>query len=206
MLSAVTSAGGRSRSTPVGAGECLFRWMWMTSGRARTLWCAWLLALTCTACGSDRKQLESPAIVLESEKRASSDLTKEVRGVPCTRNQDCESFFCDRTVCAEPLTKGSFGDTCEPPPPLARKTENRTDLPPTWYRSFWPENSCGGYLCIDHLCRSCQSDAECQKYVGPSTCGKFGDWPGKQCGRRVDIGSDQSATPPPTTSPYPKDP
>jgi hypothetical protein len=176
----------------------LSRWRRMNSGQSRTLWCARLFALTCMACGSDRRQPELPA---------RSELTEEVRGVPCTQNEDCETFFCDRTVCAEGLTKASFGDTCgeqvlrrpAPPPP--------PEIPPEvhslWYRSFAPENECGGYICIDHLCRSCQFDAECQKYYLGPTCAKFDDWPGKQCGQLVGPEPHQPAVlPADTTDPY----
>jgi hypothetical protein len=129
-----------------------------------------------------------------------------MHGVPCTKDEDCESGFCDRVVCAEIVKKGNYAVPCEPPTPVLQPPEPHPDMPATWYRSYWPEKTCGGYLCIDNRCRSCRSDAECATQLLWPNCDKFDDWPGNQCGERIDKGPDQSASPPPTTSPYPKEP
>jgi hypothetical protein len=158
--------------------------------------CTGLLALTWIACSSEPRPPQSPA---------PSGRTEEVRGEPCTQDGDCASQFCDRGACAEPGTKGNYGAPCEPPAPIVRPPPPRPDMPATWYRSSWPENKCGGYVCIDKRCRSCQAETECT-WGGP-ICDKFDDWPGKQCGRHVDPDPEGPLAPPPTEpAPYPRAP
>ena len=136
--------------------------------------CAWLLALTWTACSSEPRRPQSPAPAPEPP--------EEMRGEPCTYDGDCTTEFCDRGFCADAdETKGHYGWACESnmTPPIAHV------------------NPCGGYLCIDQRCRSCQSDGECRKYRKGPTCAKPGDWPGKGCGDYSRTGPAEPATPPP---------
>jgi len=148
------------------------------------LWLVWsctgLLAFTWMACSSEPRQPQNPA--------TASKATEEVSGEPCTYDADCASWFCDRGFCAEAdETKGHYGWACESEPSVPVRQVN----------------PCGGYLCIDQRCRSCQSDAECRKYQKGPTCAKPGDWPGKGCGDYSHAVSERAAPPPPPPSELP---
>jgi len=162
----------------------------VTSGALWLVWlCVGLLALTWMACSSEPRQPQNPA--------TPARVAEEIRGEPCAHDGDCASQFCDRGVCAEPGTKGNYGEPCEPPAPIVLTPPPRPDMPSTWYRSRWSENKCGGYLCVDKRCRSCQSDAECNHQSTGMTCSSRGDWPGKGCGDYSHAEPTEPAAPPP---------
>jgi hypothetical protein len=145
----------------------------MNAGKNRPLWCATLLALTCTTCGSEQRQPE--------ELPPPPEVAEEVHGEPCVYDADCASSFCDSGYCAEVGAKGHHGWECD-----------KENVPP-----IRQVDRCGRYLCIDHRCRSCQSDAQCEKYWKGPTCAKRGDWPGKGCGMNFDPGPPAAPPPPP---------
>lgn len=98
---------------------------------------------------------------------------------PCTKDEECLPGFCDRTTCAMP-GRGFYGrENCkpeepEPPPP---------PLPPGMKRGApSAATDCGAYHCIDHRCRSCLSDAECEPGLG-LVCVPRGEFPGRACER-----------------------
>jgi hypothetical protein len=102
-------------------------------------------------------------------------------GKACSADAQCQSGFCDRGTCARRVSWRLYGTPCVPV------------APGTPLREI-PEEACRAYLCMDGLCRSCQSDSECTRWqpapgVEPSdeplTCTKFLDWPGKQCGKVI---------------------
>jgi hypothetical protein len=82
-------------------------------------------------------------------------------GEPCAGDAHCLSGFCDRGRCAEIGQKGNYGVECEHGP----------NAP-----------GCDGYVCDSHRCRSCQSDADCERRraEGPK-CMSVAGWPGKRC-------------------------
>ena len=116
--------------------------------------------------------------ILVPEPIPDASLAAEAPGVPprlCTRDGECLPGFCDRTTCAMP-GRGLFGrEDCEPeapePPP--------PPLPPGMKRGA-PSDAryCGEYHCIDHRCRSCLNDAECEPGL---KCVLRGDFPGRAC-------------------------
>lgn len=68
----------------------------------------------------------------------------------CVRDADCSSGFCDRGSCA-------YVDGAE----CHSSTENRAQ----------GDQPCmDGYLCVDHRCRSCTSNAECKAFFGSGAC------------------------------------
>jgi hypothetical protein len=97
-------------------------------------------------------------------------------GGACGRDADCRSGLCDRGICADERDFGvwNYGLQCEPgyaPHPL----EDRR----------FPVNMdpCGGYVCVDRRCRSCQSDAECQTGSSDYKCLHYDELPGSmRCG------------------------
>jgi hypothetical protein len=92
-------------------------------------------------------------------------------GEPCTLDVQCLSGFCDRGRCAEIGQKGNYGLECESG--IIRSIDSD---PPRRSRS------CDGYICDSHRCRSCQSDADCDRWKaeGPK-CMSVAGWPGKRC-------------------------
>ena len=85
-------------------------------------------------------------------------------GEACTHDAGCQSGFCDRGHCDEP--DALYGKRCAPPAPDAPSVAKL------------PEQLCHGYLCLDGMCRSCQSDAECQSAFGTGKCTVVADAPG----------------------------
>src|ERR1051325_8339120 len=81
-------------------------------------------------------------------------------GGACERDTDCRSGFCDRDVCNDVFEGRVRGGECEP--------ESAVDGP----REVRLDRGCGGYLCMDGRCRSCQSDVECQAYFGDARCSR----------------------------------
>lgn len=126
--------------------------------------------------------------------------TRVAKGEGCVRDEDCRSNFCDRGLCAEIGEKGNYGRECTAmvlgsDPPLResyvseRGADGRLSIPGP--KAGWrpPENSCGGYPCLDERCRSCQSDSECQGWLSGPRCASVEGFPGKRCGGIVDAGS-----------------
>lgn len=100
-------------------------------------------------------------------------------GGACAKDADCDSEFCDLGICADrhKMKIWSYGIHCELGPPHAPENlDVRTKA----------TDPCGGLLCIDHRCRSCTSDAECQSGSSDSTCLSYPDFPGKRCGNPSD--------------------
>jgi hypothetical protein len=88
-------------------------------------------------------------------------ITNEKRlpaGAICARDTDCRSGFCDRDVCANLFPERSRGGECDRAPFISNSKGERVD------------RACGRYLCLDHRCRSCTSDAECESYLGGGKC------------------------------------
>jgi hypothetical protein len=97
------------------------------------------------------------------------------RGVACVRDCDCLSSFCDRGTCADSadLGAGNYGrGPCKPTTPSGLVPGLRSSIEPDF---------CGGYVCVEQRCRSCQSDAECREGSSESRCLSFRGSPGKQC-------------------------
>jgi hypothetical protein len=97
------------------------------------------------------------------------------RGLACARDCDCISSFCDHGICADsPIPgAGNYGrGPCKPGTPPGLAPGMSTILP----------EFCGGYVCVDQRCRSCQSDAECQERSSECRCLSVHGLPGKQCG------------------------
>lgn len=101
--------------------------------------------------------------------------------ISCGSDAACESGFCDRGLCAKPGPNLTYGAQCDPTPPGGY-------------------DRCGGYLCIEHRCRSCTQDAECKEGSPVSTCNDYADEPGRSCGRKIEPGPPQ---PPPPEFPLP---
>jgi hypothetical protein len=99
-------------------------------------------------------------------------------GTACLRDCDCRSGFCDRGTCADSADIGvwDYGNGwCEPGPAIAPSdvivgSQGSDAL------------SCIGYVCVDHRCRSCVSDEECQLGSRPYMCLPLYGLPGKRCG------------------------
>lgn len=85
-------------------------------------------------------------------------------GESCAHDPDCKSGFCDRGKCNDPDSR--YGHRCAPLPPNADPVLKL------------PESICLGYLCMDGLCRSCLSDAECHSFLGAGKCTLVADAPG----------------------------
>ncbi|MFS8065723.1 MAG: hypothetical protein ACMG6S_05045 [Byssovorax sp.] len=83
-------------------------------------------------------------------------------------------MFCDRKLCAGigQLGNKNYGEACVPSPPQP---------PPKDLRVAPLGEECEGYLCVDGRCRSCQSDAECQKGSSDLVCLEFDNWNGRVC-------------------------
>jgi hypothetical protein len=98
-------------------------------------------------------------------------------GKACLRDCDCMSAFCDRGACADSADLGAWNygqGQCQPGPPHAPADNILT----------WPAwDMCGGYICVEGRCRSCQSDAECQEGSTEYRCLPLYGLPGKRCGR-----------------------
>lgn len=145
-------------------------------------------------------------------------------GEACSLDTDCRSIFCDRGICGDPYGKGNFGRECVPgPSPPTEMPDPRDPHYPGMEIHMTPygQNVCTGYLCMDGRCRSCTSDAECQREgSGGPRCLEYPNWWGKRCGtieevRALTFGIGQSpqlplpapALPPsapPSSSPPPK--
>jgi hypothetical protein len=98
-------------------------------------------------------------------------------GKACVRDCDCRSGFCDRGTCADSKDIGAWyygKGWCYPGPPHAP-----IDVE---VGSQANNDDCEGYLCVDHRCRSCVSDAECQAGRKEYKCLRLYDLPGKRCG------------------------
>jgi hypothetical protein len=80
-------------------------------------------------------------------------------GGACVRDGDCRSLFCDRGVCTELYGPGNYGHTCDP-------AEYQGTLEQIRKRASEPDG-CGGHICRQDRCRSCQSDADCAHAVPP---------------------------------------
>jgi hypothetical protein len=100
-------------------------------------------------------------------------------GSACARDCDCRSGFCDRGACAD-IGESLLGNWCEPHAPAARVDMIITSQPQSALR-------CQGYVCSEHRCRSCISDAECHveshEYSREYKCLPRDGEPGKRCGR-----------------------
>jgi hypothetical protein len=137
--------------------------------------------------------------------------TRLAKGESCVRDGDCLSGFCDRGTCAEIGERGNYGRECTAmilsSEPLLRESyvserdaEGHLSIPGP--KAGWrpPENSCGGYPCLDERCRSCQSDSECQGWFSGPRCVSADGFPGKRCGGSAGAGS-PGASPAPTPTP-----
>lgn len=94
----------------------------------------------------------------------------------CKRDADCQSGLCDRGLCADERDFGDwkYGLRCEP-----------TYAPHPLEDTRFPGNMdpCGGYVCVDGRCRSCESDAECQTGRPEYRCFSYHSLPGSgRCG------------------------
>lgn len=78
---------------------------------------------------------------------------------PCASDADCGSGqFCDRgTVCIAPVGGGQLGNDC---------TSIGDGI----------HSPCGSYVCVDEVCRSCVSDAECSVGESCLDIGEYGKW------------------------------
>jgi hypothetical protein len=93
-------------------------------------------------------------------------------GLGCARDCDCWSSFCDRGVCADSSASvdspaGNYGRG-----PCKGGSHFEMAIHPDF---------CGGYVCIEQRCRSCQSDADCRDGSFAPRCLSFPGLPGKQC-------------------------
>jgi len=100
--------------------------------------------------------------------------TRLPNNAECTEDAECQSLLCDRRTCAviNSIGRHNYGEVCVSRPPQP---------PPKDLRVAPPGGKCEGYLCVDERCRSCQSDAECQKGSSDLVCLEFSDWAGKVC-------------------------
>jgi len=117
-------------------------------------------------------------------------------GSACKADDQCESGLCDRDVCtdiARPLGL-NFGKSCEPIPPFEQRK------PKYDYRR---DQQCGGYICLDGLCRSCESDAECTYWMGGGKCEHNIGLPGKSCWGLRPLSPDSPYRNPPVLPPDP---
>jgi hypothetical protein len=147
------------------------------------------LVLGSVNCSGRQTDIQGTNGVTEDKRTRSGDR--------CVLDADCASAFCDRGICADTLGKGSYGAACEPIPPHSEQHEPPPQ--PGEVRNSRNVHVCGGYLCIDRRCRSCQSESECP--LAGSTCANFDGWPGKQCGRKIDAGPPAAPPPPPMGPP-----
>jgi hypothetical protein len=95
--------------------------------------------------------------------------SKNVPDRECTNDNECGDGFCDRGKCAPIWTwTHIYGQRCDALqlyhpryacPAFGSPMVPRCDLMPTSTR-------CGGYLCLDDRCRSCESNDECEKLTG----------------------------------------
>jgi hypothetical protein len=91
-------------------------------------------------------------------------------GAGCVADSDCDSGFCDRTVCATEQIDLAFGKACQPGlRPVDGIRESKLYV-------------CGPYLCVDARCRSCNDDQECMKDLGAPRCQPVQGRPGRRCG------------------------
>lgn len=131
------------------------------------------------------------------------ETTRRPPGTECSADAECRSLLCDRGICAEirQLGLGTYGDDCA-------STIN-AGMPPA---------KCEGYICMAERCRSCQSDAECEKDSSGLKCLSVSNWPGKVCitpsaaqqqaphqivsipGRHIRVASPPPTAPPPSPS------
>ena len=163
------------------------------------------LALTWVSCSGEQSGSHSQGAVasIPGDKRLEPDQA-------CSRDVECRLGFCDRGICVALYGKGGYGGACEPLPP--REPRKPQPPPPSGEIRMrtGPEDTCGGYICIDRRCRSCQSDSECQSQLSDMVCGIFYDSPGKICGRVADLNRSLvplvPATPPSSTTPPPPPP
>jgi hypothetical protein len=100
--------------------------------------------------------------------------TRRAEGLACAQDADCQSLFCDRGTCANPYYDQfwRYSGACIPGPPPHPAEDLR-----------FPANGdmCSGYVCVDHRCRSCASDAECQAGSSDYKCLPQAELPGKRC-------------------------
>jgi hypothetical protein len=82
-------------------------------------------------------------------------------GGGCIRDGDCQSLFCDRGVCVELYRIGNYGRSCDPAEYQGTHEEIR--------KRSSAEDGCGGFICRDHRCRPCQTDADCPHGL-PAKC------------------------------------
>src|SRR5262245_23985921 len=82
------------------------------------------------------------------------------------------ALFCDRNVCVELNGPGNYGRECTsiPGSTLAERRERAV-----------ADDGCGGYLCLDGRCRSCQTDTECGDELGSPKCVRWDRWPYAVC-------------------------
>jgi hypothetical protein len=91
--------------------------------------------------------------------------SKSVPDRVCTNDNECGDGFCDRGKCA-PIWSWThiYGQKCDALrlyhpstcPAFGSPLVPRCDMMPL----------CGGYLCLDGRCRSCESDNECIELIG----------------------------------------
>jgi len=166
----------------------------------RTIPCglAGLLVLLGIACSSEQSDVEHPRTAPEAGPVVTAPAVLRNIAAPggmpagvvgsCIQDADCPSSFCDRGICAKPVSEAHYGIECEPvtpyalsppppPPPPGMVSSGRRSVPAT---------ECGAYLCVEGRCRSCQSDDECGYWRGAPFCFAGVDYggplpPGKRC-------------------------
>lgn len=150
---------------------------------------AWAACVGCSGHQADTPRTNDTKVPPGGQTAASSRQSGK-RGAPhdaaCVRDDDCRSGYCDRGICVELYGPDNYGRECPPVLPLSAPG--------------WQENTCGGYLCLDGRCRSCQSDAECQHWLNAPKCAPVDRMPGKVCGRH------DEPPPPPNQFPAPAPP
>jgi hypothetical protein len=94
--------------------------------------------------------------------------SKKVPDSVCTHDKECGDGFCDRGKCAPIWTWDHiYGQRCDSLRlyHMQRVCFSGSSLDPrcdSILRSF----PCGGFLCLDGRCRSCESNDECEKLTG----------------------------------------
>ena len=111
--------------------------------------------------------------------------TAEAGAGRCSLDLDCASGFCDVGTCATPTpierTTGAdvwFGRQCSP-----------SQIGPSGIKSD-SAFSCGGYLCLEGRCRSCESGLQCYEAIGVLGCYASRRTPGRLCGEIPDRSGD----------------
>jgi hypothetical protein len=156
-------------------------------GKAGALFCMNWLLVQAVGCSAHQDGMHGAGAPEEA---------RVARGEACARDEGSRSGFCDRGRCGEVGESGNYGRECvalllAPEPPLregivSERTADGLLSVPGPKVGWRPEDTCGGYLCLDERCRSCQSDSECQGWLSGPRCASADGSPGKRCGGVVD--------------------